>query len=544
MKGNNKSKFCEEINVENENAPTCGSDADEFLSWDQSVSQPYIYNLFSSQKDKIDICPFTSPLHSDATPACIKYTWPLYFESNDIDTQDDGDDNCFVYFLYTTKDDEYGECRLFRFSTASKRVIQISRAEDQVLSFCLNDGRGLYTATWYQGNRKCWGIFLFQGRYPFSVHNIYEVEVPSADWQDDETMSLTPQLLYKEGFFYVSNFPYDDKSFGEIKRSFLKISIKFESKITIETVPALNDLLITEMIFLGNTLICIDSTSPFPYFGKDIQKVYSYCFCTNKLSLLTTACGCCNLSGKENVLIFELQGLDVEKCGLVWNKLDETHQRILDTKNCTDFSGVVFDGFRLAATEWNSYGYDGDEESISLFHLPSGEVTHIEKVFDDLIQLTLHGKYLFVYSNRFEVEFGYFDLSALQQVYIPIMTHGKGILDYLRDVGQAEEQSEKKCYEQTRQQRKDQEFMGKFLEKIKSYPIILQADPKSNFKKGTIINCLRKKTIVLQIQFSSNDIRYFDKDALGKTLFVVDDSNSAKLLELRRLIDTFSNNII
>ena len=55
MKGNNKSKFGEEINVENENAPTCGSDADEFLSWDQSVSQPYIYNLFSSQKDKIDI---------------------------------------------------------------------------------------------------------------------------------------------------------------------------------------------------------------------------------------------------------------------------------------------------------------------------------------------------------------------------------------------------------------------------------------------------------------------------------------------------------
>ena len=46
------------------------------------------------------------------------------------------------------------------------------------------------------------------------------------------------------------------------------------------------------------------------------------------------------------------------------------------------------------------------------------------------------------------------------------------------------------------------------------------------------------------LEFSKGDIRYYDKDALGKTLFVVDDCNSAKLLELKRLIDTFSNNIV
>ena len=545
MKVNDRFRCGEEIYVENESDPTCGSDMVEFPPWDQCVSKPYVYSLFSFKKDKIDICPFTSPLHSDAIPVCLKYTWPLYFESNNVDMDVNGeDDNCFVYFLYTTEDDGGSGSTLFRFSTASKRVIQISRDEDQVLSFCLNDGKGLYTATWYQGNQKYWGIFLFQGRYPFTVYNIYEIEESTVDWQDSDTVSPTPQVQYKDGTYFVSSFPYDDKSSGEIKRCFLKISIEFGSKIVIETIPALSDLLITEMIFLGNTLICIDSTSPFPHFGKGVQKVYSYCSDTNKRSLLTTACGCCNLSGKENVLFFELQGLDNEESGLVWNKLDETHQSILETKNCTDFSGVVFDGSRLAATEWNSCGYDGDEERISFFHLPSGEVTHIERVFDDLIQLTLHDKYLFVYSNRFEVEFGYFDLSDSQQVYIPIMTHGKGILDYLRDVGQAEEWNEKKNYEQTRQQRKDQEFLGEFLEKIKSYPIILQTGAKSNSTKGTIINCLRKKTTVLQIQFSNGDIRYYDKDALGKTLFVVDDSNSAKLLELKRLIDIFSNNIV
>ena len=400
MKVNDQFRCGEEIYVENESDPTCGSDMVEFPPWDQCVSKPYVYSLFSFKKDKIDICPFTSPLHSDAIPVCLKYTWPLYFESNNVDMDVNGeDDNCFVYFLYTTEDDGGSGSTLFRFSTASKRVIQISRDEDQVLSFCLNDGKGLYTATWYQGNQKYWGIFLFQGRYPFTVYNIYEIEESTVDWQDSDTVSPTPQVQYKDGTYFVSSFPYDDKSSGEIKRCFLKISIEFGSKIVIETIPALSDLLITEMIFLGNKLICIDSTSPFPHFGKGVQKVYSYCSDTNKRSLLTTACGCCNLSGKENVLFFELQGLDNEESGLVWNKLDETHQSILETKNCTDFSGVVFDGSRLAATEWNSCGYDGDEERISFFHLPSGEVTHIERVFDDLIQLTLHDKYLFVYDK-------------------------------------------------------------------------------------------------------------------------------------------------
>lgn len=52
MKVNDQFRCGEEIYVENESDPTCGSDMVEFPPWDQCVSKPYVYSLFSFKKTK------------------------------------------------------------------------------------------------------------------------------------------------------------------------------------------------------------------------------------------------------------------------------------------------------------------------------------------------------------------------------------------------------------------------------------------------------------------------------------------------------------
>ena len=533
----------------------CGCDATKIHPWVKSIKPEYF------AKATLPICPFRYVLDADSTiPVLTRHEAPVFFLKGDRWDRN----KQYVFFLYPM--DQEDRDGLYRFSMASKKIVQISDQFQTVQSFDMAGNEGVYVATWEQEEGTYLGIYYFEGLYPCKTVLLNKVEIS----RTYEGVRFRPIVHFYNGSYYISGLPSSIlQAESSTVNCFVKMTLaEGPRSITIEEIPALSGTEIQEMIFIEDTLIYIDISERLVNSeGKGKRGIYSFDFQSEEKNLLVNENLCCNLSSYNGILCYE-RSTHSYQSALFWNRLDEKKQKIIEQQKCTDFSGAIFDGSYLivAASSWQGccYGdgfWDGDSYSyITLFKLHDKKVIKMDDCPADPNGLILCDNYLFVYSDMSR-QFGYYNLENVS-AYIPIMIDGESILEYWDRLWQEEKDSDIKEWkeklscqekewqtkqwlqEEARQKTRDELFLAEYRSMLHSLHMVVCNSSGYQYGKGEIVDILRKKSIVLQIKFADGNIRYFGKDALGKTLFIQNDVGNEQLAELIKIIEEFSNNII